>query len=103
VLLYTADPKNSHLRELEGAQERLTLCKADLLDYESLKEAIQGCEGVFHTASPVTDDPVCFLFFFSFRFIGSKNLVWMLRILRKENKNIFKFGFDDGMILCYNT
>ncbi|CAN1812186.1 Cinnamoyl-CoA reductase 1 [Linum perenne] len=28
------DPKNSHLRELEGASERLTLCKADLLDYE---------------------------------------------------------------------
>ncbi|KAG6787870.1 hypothetical protein POTOM_003915 [Populus tomentosa] len=52
-----ADPKNSHLRELEGAQERLTLCKADVLDYESLKEAIQGCDGVFHTASPVTDDP----------------------------------------------
>ncbi|PNT52679.1 hypothetical protein POPTR_001G045800v4 [Populus trichocarpa] len=52
-----ADPKNSHLRELEGAQERLTLCKADLLDYESLKEAIQGCDGVFHTASPLTDDP----------------------------------------------
>ncbi|KAH8522597.1 hypothetical protein H0E87_003294, partial [Populus deltoides] len=46
-----ADPKNSHLRELEGAQERLTLCKADILDYESLKEAIdQGCDGVFHTA-----------------------------------------------------
>ena len=51
MLLYTADPKNSHLRELEGAQERLTLCKADILDYESLKEAIdQGCDGVFHTA-----------------------------------------------------
>ncbi|KAJ6388100.1 hypothetical protein OIU77_026633 [Salix suchowensis] len=57
LLLDKADPKNSHLRELEGAQERLTLCKADLLDYESLKEAIQGCDGVFHTASPVTDDP----------------------------------------------
>ncbi|KAJ6341211.1 hypothetical protein OIU77_022519 [Salix suchowensis] len=52
-----ADPKNSHLMELEGAQERLTLCKADLLDYESLQEAIQGCDGVFHTASPLTDDP----------------------------------------------
>ncbi|KAA8541988.1 hypothetical protein F0562_023140 [Nyssa sinensis] len=51
------DPKNSHLRELEGANERLTLCKADLLDFESLREAINGCEGVFHTASPVTDDP----------------------------------------------
>ncbi|GMP34479.1 hypothetical protein CsSME_00007326 [Camellia sinensis var. sinensis] len=51
------DPKNSHLRELEGAEERLTLCKSDLLDYQSLREAIDGCDGVFHTASPVTDDP----------------------------------------------
>nr|ADU64758.1 cinnamoyl-CoA reductase [Hevea brasiliensis] len=51
------DPKNSHLRELEGAKERLTLCKADLLDYESLRKAIMGCDGVFHAASPVTDDP----------------------------------------------
>ncbi|XP_030491884.2 cinnamoyl-CoA reductase 1 [Cannabis sativa] len=51
------DPKNGHLRELEGANERLILCKADLLDYESLREAIKGCQGVFHTASPVTDDP----------------------------------------------
>ncbi|KAH7547474.1 hypothetical protein FEM48_Zijuj01G0313900 [Ziziphus jujuba var. spinosa] len=51
------DPKNTHLRELEGAKERLILCKADLLDFQSLKEAINGCDGVFHTASPVTDDP----------------------------------------------
>lgn len=51
------DPKNSHLRDLEGAKERLSLCRADLLDYQSLREAIDGCDGVFHTASPVTDDP----------------------------------------------
>ncbi|KAI3919136.1 hypothetical protein MKW98_016689 [Papaver atlanticum] len=51
------DPKNSHLRDLEGAKDRLILCKADLLDYGSLLDAINGCEGVFHTASPVTDDP----------------------------------------------
>ncbi|KNA10319.1 hypothetical protein SOVF_145500 [Spinacia oleracea] len=51
------DPKNAHLRELEGAKERLILCKADLLDYQGLKLAISGCHGVFHTASPVTDDP----------------------------------------------
>ncbi|EXB88450.1 hypothetical protein L484_012892 [Morus notabilis] len=48
-------PKNSHLRELEGAKERLILCKADLLDYKSLKEAISGCHGVFHTACPISD------------------------------------------------
>nr|ACJ38670.1 cinnamoyl CoA reductase [Betula luminifera] len=51
------DPKNAHLKELEGAKERLTLWKTDLLDYESLKAAIDGCDGVIHTASPVTDDP----------------------------------------------
>nr|AIX92152.1 cinnamoyl-CoA reductase 1 [Betula platyphylla] len=51
------DPKNAHLKELEGATERLTLWKTDLLDYESLKAAIDGCDGVIHTASPVTDDP----------------------------------------------
>ncbi|CAA7407305.1 unnamed protein product [Spirodela intermedia] len=51
------DPKNFHLRELEGAKERLTLCRADLLDYDSLRNAIHDCDGVFHIASPVTDDP----------------------------------------------
>ncbi|THG07988.1 hypothetical protein TEA_020059 [Camellia sinensis var. sinensis] len=51
------DPKNSHLRELEGANERLTLYRADLLVFESLREAINGCDGVFHIASPVTNDP----------------------------------------------
>ncbi|KAK6795541.1 hypothetical protein RDI58_008995 [Solanum bulbocastanum] len=51
------DPKNGHLKELEGAKERLILLRADLLDYQSLREAIYGCDGVFHTACPVTDDP----------------------------------------------
>ncbi|XP_019167237.1 PREDICTED: cinnamoyl-CoA reductase 1-like isoform X2 [Ipomoea nil] len=46
-----------YLKKLEGANERLTLWKADLLDYKSMGEAINGCDGVFHTASPVTDDP----------------------------------------------
>ncbi|KAJ4755004.1 Cinnamoyl-CoA reductase [Rhynchospora pubera] len=51
------DDKNEHLRSLDGASERLVLLKADLLDPESLRAAFAGCEGVFHTASPVTDDP----------------------------------------------
>ncbi|XP_023523755.1 cinnamoyl-CoA reductase 2-like [Cucurbita pepo subsp. pepo] len=50
------DSKNAHLKELDGAKERLTLYAADLLHFESLKAAILGCDGVFHTASPVTDD-----------------------------------------------
>ncbi|KAL5229614.1 hypothetical protein ABZP36_028390 [Zizania latifolia] len=51
------DPKNAHLKALDGAGERLVLCKADLLDYDAICRAVDGCHGVFHTASPVTDDP----------------------------------------------
>uniref|UniRef100_A0A0D9X8B3 NAD-dependent epimerase/dehydratase domain-containing protein n=1 Tax=Leersia perrieri TaxID=77586 RepID=A0A0D9X8B3_9ORYZ len=51
------DPKNAHLKSLDGAGERLILCKADLLDYDAICRAVAGCHGVFHTASPVTDDP----------------------------------------------
>ena len=47
------DDKNSHLKALEGAGERLQLVRADLLDYESVASAVAGCEGVFHVASPV--------------------------------------------------
>lgn len=44
--------KTKHLTELEGANERLQLVKADLLDMGSFDAAIDSCEGVFHTASP---------------------------------------------------
>lgn len=47
------DAKNAHLKVLEGADERLQLVKADLLDYDSVAAAIAGCEGVFHVACPV--------------------------------------------------
>nr|DAD45223.1 TPA_asm: hypothetical protein HUJ06_003453 [Nelumbo nucifera] len=43
--------------ELQGAKERLILCKADIVDYDSLRRAFRGCHGVFHTACPVTPDP----------------------------------------------
>ena len=51
------DPKNGHLKEFEGASERLTLHKVDLLHLDSVRSVINGCHGVFHTASPVTDNP----------------------------------------------
>ncbi|KAM3339014.1 tetraketide alpha-pyrone reductase 1 [Capsicum galapagoense] len=51
------DPGNQkkvgHLWKLEGANERLRLVKANLTDEGSFDDAIMGCEGVFHTASPV--------------------------------------------------
>uniref|UniRef100_A0A803KP25 NAD-dependent epimerase/dehydratase domain-containing protein n=1 Tax=Chenopodium quinoa TaxID=63459 RepID=A0A803KP25_CHEQI len=45
--------KVKHLMELEGAKERLHLFKADLIEEGSFDSAISGCQGVFHTASPV--------------------------------------------------
>lgn len=43
----------AHLWELKGARERLRLVKADLMEDGSFDNAVMGCEGVFHTASPV--------------------------------------------------
>lgn len=45
--------KIGHLEEFDGAKDRLTLVKGDLLDYESIFAAIDGCCGVFHAACPV--------------------------------------------------
>lgn len=52
-----ADRKNAHLLALEGAEQRLTLCRADVLDYDGLCAAFRGCHGIFHVASPVSNDP----------------------------------------------
>ena len=45
--------KAKYLMQLPGASERLQLVKADLLTPGSFDEVVQGCDGVFHTASPV--------------------------------------------------
>ncbi|XP_065875998.1 tetraketide alpha-pyrone reductase 1 [Euphorbia lathyris] len=47
------EEKLGHLWNLEGANERLELVKADLMEIGSFDKAIFGCSGVFHTASPV--------------------------------------------------
>ncbi|GAU43987.1 hypothetical protein TSUD_135460 [Trifolium subterraneum] len=51
------DPSNpkkvDHLLKLDGAKERLQLFKADLLEESSFDSIVEGCDGVFHTASPV--------------------------------------------------
>ncbi|CAI0455500.1 unnamed protein product [Linum tenue] len=54
------EKKTTHLLGLDGAKERLHLFKANLLEEGSFDSAIEGCVGVFHTASPValsTVDP----------------------------------------------
>ncbi|XP_028758782.1 tetraketide alpha-pyrone reductase 1-like [Neltuma alba] len=45
--------KVDHLLKLDGAKERLQLIKANLMEEGSFDVAVEGCEGVFHTASPV--------------------------------------------------
>ncbi|KAL1225197.1 Phenylacetaldehyde reductase [Cardamine amara subsp. amara] len=46
--------KTEHLLALDGANERLKLFKGTLLEEGSFEQAIQGCDAVFHTASPVS-------------------------------------------------
>ncbi|ESR46469.1 hypothetical protein CICLE_v10001868mg [Citrus x clementina] len=53
-----SDEKNARLYELEKASENLKLFKADLLDYDSVKSAIVGCNGVFHIACPAPSTTV---------------------------------------------
>lgn len=52
------DGKNAHLQAMDGAKERLSLYRADVLDYNALRAAFCLCDGVFHVASPVSNDPV---------------------------------------------
>ncbi|GLT84207.1 hypothetical protein SLE2022_024520 [Rubroshorea leprosula] len=48
------DPKKiEHLLALDGAKQRLCLFKAELLDEGCFDSILDGCEGGFHTASPV--------------------------------------------------
>jgi nucleoside-diphosphate-sugar epimerase len=55
--------KSKHLLQLPGASDNLKLVAANLLEQGGFDEAVQGCDGVFHTASPyftknVTDPQV---------------------------------------------
>lgn len=67
-LIFLDDPKKTeHLLSLDGANERLHLFKAELLDEGSFDSVVEGCIGVFHTASPcfvdVKDPQVILLFY----------------------------------------
>ncbi|KAK6928778.1 3-beta hydroxysteroid dehydrogenase/isomerase, partial [Dillenia turbinata] len=47
------DPKKTqNLLSLDGAKQRLKLFKADLLEEGAFDSVVEGCQGVFHTASP---------------------------------------------------
>ena len=56
---WIGDPsKVEHLKTLEQAEERLLLCEANLLKEGSFDPVVDGCDVVFHTASPVILDNV---------------------------------------------
>ena len=49
--------KAAFLSQLPGAQERLRVVRLDLLDgIDSFVSALEGCDAVFHTASPLSGD-----------------------------------------------
>ncbi|KAF8041188.1 hypothetical protein BT93_B3193 [Corymbia citriodora subsp. variegata] len=51
------DPKKTgHLLALNGAKDRLRLFKASLLEEGSFDPVVEGCVGIFHTASPFRHD-----------------------------------------------
>lgn len=52
------DPKNVHLKQMDEAWENMHLFRADVLDYDTLTRALEGCEGVFHLATQVPEDKI---------------------------------------------
>ena len=46
--------KVKHLLDLPKASTHLSLFRADLVEEGSFDDAIQGCSGVFHVATPMT-------------------------------------------------
>ncbi|KAK9155797.1 hypothetical protein Sjap_003277 [Stephania japonica] len=54
----SGDEKNAFLKTLENAAENLQLFKADLLDFDGLLKAIDGCSGVFHVACHVPSSTI---------------------------------------------
>lgn len=53
--LRTTVDEAAALMALPGAEHRLELTQADMLDYGSLVEVFTGCDGVFHTSSTPSD------------------------------------------------
>ncbi|KAL9142422.1 hypothetical protein ABFS82_14G167900 [Erythranthe guttata] len=86
------DPsKVAHLKALEGAKERLELFEANLLEEGSFDAAVDGCDGVFHTASPVLID----------NFNDPQQ--WYLFSKTLAEEAAFNFAKENGMdLLCIN-
>ncbi|KAF3628075.1 Tetraketide alpha-pyrone reductase 2 [Capsicum annuum] len=103
------DPNNADkvgfLWELEGAKERLKIMKADLLVEGSFDDAIQGVDGVFHTASPVLvpyDDNIQASFTFSLLLHFCLNYhasLWYAYAKTKAEKEAWRVAEECGIDL----
>ncbi|XP_048638047.1 phenylacetaldehyde reductase isoform X2 [Brassica napus] len=80
----TDTAETEHLLALEGAKERLKLFKADLLEDCSFEKAIEGCDAVFHTASPV-------------KFIVTDPQLWYPLSKTLAENVAWQFAKDNGM------
>lgn len=70
---------------MEGADSRLRLYQIELLDYDSILAAVDGCAGVFHLASPCIVDKVQdpqVVYFYLYSVFGFR--LW--------SSNLFKFS-----------
>ncbi|KAF6155418.1 hypothetical protein GIB67_019944, partial [Kingdonia uniflora] len=52
------ETKKCAFKDIDKASKNLKLFKEDLLDYNSLHAAIEGCVGVFHVACPVPSEHI---------------------------------------------
>jgi hypothetical protein len=81
--------KSKHLLEFPGATDRLNLFVANLMEPGSFDNVVEGCDGVFHTASPVLfndiTDPQVFFFFFFFFTLQIFTLLFILQLVAKSN------------------
>uniref|UniRef100_A0ACD5YQ63 Uncharacterized protein n=1 Tax=Avena sativa TaxID=4498 RepID=A0ACD5YQ63_AVESA len=81
-----AHVKNAHLLALDGAEKRLSLCRADVLDCGSLRAAFTGCHGVFHVASPVSNDPA-----------GAAGLQELVPVAVEGTRNVIRAAAEAGV------
>ncbi|XP_027768332.1 anthocyanidin reductase ((2S)-flavan-3-ol-forming)-like isoform X3 [Solanum pennellii] len=76
------EPKVGLLKRLSGADEKLKLFEADIYRAEEFEEAIQGCEFVFHVATP------------SLHYEGSQDYVESKMLAEKEVLKFEKEGLE---------
>ncbi|TKY64606.1 Cinnamoyl-CoA reductase 2 [Spatholobus suberectus] len=90
----TGTQKYEHLLKLDRASENLTLFKADLLNYESVRSAILGCTAVFHVACPVPStivpNPEATIYFYNFQLFFSPFLVEVIEPAVKGTANVLE-------------